>query len=238
MLDCGWNQDPLYGSAGRYNQNDCYRIVKKLILEGYLWEELIVSKEGMAMAYVKKGPRGDTLASGAVRLELDVVAPKTLAVATVKVKIKISNLPPKCYIFFLFQSDSEDVELRRLEEECFERLKVAVLEANPQLKSCFAALPAECFQEISKKLPVNKEQMMDIDQMTAVRFDRYGEILLDVCSQFLEKRMRYLQDKQVAQELQRQEEGNFSDGVPQGGYSSGGPRQSGGGRGSWKGRRG
>ena len=41
--------------------------------------------------------------------------------------------------------EKED-QLARLEDECFEALKEAVTREYPDLKSCFSALPSECYQ--------------------------------------------------------------------------------------------
>lgn len=44
------------------------------------------------------------------------------------------------------------------------------MEANPELKSCFAALPAECFQEIARLLPTGEQEMLDVDQVGYLAF--------------------------------------------------------------------
>ena len=203
VIESEWNSDPLYNSAGRFNATDCGRILKKLVIEGFLWEDMVVSKDGMAMAYVKLGPRANLISNGGQKIELDVPAPKTLQMDRQ-------------------ETEEEDDQLKKLEEDCFDSLKDAISRTFPDLKSCFAALPAECFQEIAKKLPSSEGEMMDIDQMTEIRFRKYGETLLAVCDQFLEKRMVYLQDKQMAEMLNKEEAGQFSDGAALSGMSSGG----------------
>ena len=40
----------------------------------------------------------------------------------------------------------KDDHLSKLEDECFEALKEAVTREHPDLKSCFSALPSECYQ--------------------------------------------------------------------------------------------
>ena len=39
------------------------------------------------------------------------------------------------------------------------------------MTSIFAAVPIGCLQEMAKKLPVTKEQMLDVDEMTEARYE-------------------------------------------------------------------
>ena len=64
VLNVGWNNDPLYGKGAHMTAVEANRIIKKLILEGYLWEELFVNKDCGASAYVKLGPKAKKLLSG------------------------------------------------------------------------------------------------------------------------------------------------------------------------------
>ena len=74
-----------------------------------------------------------------------------------------------------------DNVLKTLEEECFTQLKNAISQNFPDLKSVYLALPIECFREIAEKLPASKAEMLEIDQMTHFRYDRFGAPLLEVC---------------------------------------------------------
>jgi hypothetical protein len=40
------------------------------------------------------------------------------------------------------------------------------MEKYPEIKSIYIALPVSCFREIAEKLPVTKEEMMQIDQVS------------------------------------------------------------------------
>ena len=64
VLSTGWNSDPLYGKASHLSALEANRIIKMLILEQYLWEELVVNKDCGASAYVRIGPKGTKLLSG------------------------------------------------------------------------------------------------------------------------------------------------------------------------------
>jgi hypothetical protein len=193
VLGSQWDKDPMYNIAGQYTAQDCARIVHKLVLENFLWEELVVSRDGMASAYVRRGPRAQQLLAGEVKFELDMQQ---------KSKSTRTSL-------FDSHKDEKDEELKRLEEDCLEALKAVILSEFPSLKSCYTALPVECFQEIARKLPCSKSEMMEVDQMTEARFANYGVHLLSVCDDYFGRRMAYLADKQVAELLQKEEDRAF-----------------------------
>ena len=52
IISSGWDKDSFYGKGSQHTSLEANRIIKKLILEGYLWEELVVTKDCGACAYV------------------------------------------------------------------------------------------------------------------------------------------------------------------------------------------
>merc|ERR1712110_1004354 len=52
----------------------------------------------------------------------------------------------------------------------------------------------------------NNTQLLEIDQMTQIRVNKYGGVLLEVCKRFKEKKMAYLKDKLVAEHLARDDD--------------------------------
>lgn len=193
VLSCEWNKDPLYNSAEKLASEDCNRIVRMLVMQKVLYENLQINREGMASAYVKPGPKIQLLKSGQMKIEIDVQNARKRSVFT---NNSVDNV-------------ETDETLKQIEEACFEELKRQIMLYFPDLKSCFSALPSECYQEIARKLPRTNKDMLEIEQMTETRFEKYGEILLEVCRQFYQKRQDYLQDKQHAQMLERQEDEEF-----------------------------
>ena len=56
VMSCGWDRDNLYGKGSHLSAPEANSIIRMLILEGYLWEEIVVNKDYSACAYVKLGP--------------------------------------------------------------------------------------------------------------------------------------------------------------------------------------
>ena len=99
-----------------------------------------------------------------------------------------------------------DEELKRIEDDCFTELKTAISSNFPELKSVYSAMPVTVYREIAQNLPDNNTQLLEIDQMTQIRVNKYGGVLLEVCKRFKEKKMAYLKDKLVAEHLARDDD--------------------------------
>ena len=64
VMSCGWDRDNLYGKGSHLSAPEANSIIRMLILEGYLWEEIVVNKDYSACAYDKLGPKFHALMSG------------------------------------------------------------------------------------------------------------------------------------------------------------------------------
>ena len=153
-----------------------FRIIRKLILEKYLWEEITVSDMGMVSAYVKPGPKLSQAKTSKFTLDIQK---KTKDAAVVKESTSTDNL-------------TNDNVLKTIEEDCFVELKNSIARAFPDLKSVYLAIPIECFREIAEKLPTSKSELQEIEQMTHLRVEKFGAHLLTVCKDFNTKRLNYL----------------------------------------------
>ena len=126
-----------------------------MILDKYLWEELSFTQEGMVSAYVKPGPKAQRIKTDKILINIE-----TKSLNKKNEQAKTDNEP-------------DDV-LKTLEEECFSALKSTIGHHFPDLKSVYLAIPIECYREIAEKLPQNKEEMLEVDQMTDFRYsDRF-----------------------------------------------------------------
>jgi len=102
-------------------------------------------------------------------------------------------------------NSSDDDELKRIEDDCFTELKTAISINFPELKSVYTAMPVTVYREIAQCLPENSTKLLEVDQMTQIRVQKYGTILLKVCQRFNEKKMAYLKDKLIAENLARED---------------------------------
>ena len=66
-------------------------------------------------------------------------------------------------------------------------------------------MPITVYREIAQTLPDTNDKLLEIDQMTQIRVQKYGSVLLQVCQRFGMKRMAYLKDKMIAENLARED---------------------------------
>ena len=83
-----------------------FRIIRKLVLEKYLWEELAISSEGVVSAYVKPGPKAPQIKNDTITINIEGKSNAKDALGSANNK------------------ETSDNVLKTLEEECFAQLKV------------------------------------------------------------------------------------------------------------------
>ena len=89
VVSTGWDSDPLYGKATHLTALEANRIIKKLILEGFLWEELVINKDCGASAYLKLGPKANKLLTGEAGRILHQVQVKKSSQERTEVRIEV-----------------------------------------------------------------------------------------------------------------------------------------------------
>ena len=162
-----------------------------MILEKLLREEIETNAYGAA-TYLKLGPNSHKF--------LNDFSQEVFSITT-KSKVKLTEQPTDYEI-----DNAGDEELKRIEDDCFTELKTAISTKFPELKSVYSAMPVTVYREISQNLPENNAQLLEIDQMTQIRVQKYGSILLEVCARFKERKMGYLKDKLMAENMAREDE--------------------------------
>ena len=109
LRNCGWKSDKLYGTGKAHNVLEANRMIKKLVTEGMLWEELVVSREGGASAYLKPGPKARDLLEDRLAPVLHVILVKKTAGTTRE------------------DEELKDPQVVELQQNCFEELKSVIL---------------------------------------------------------------------------------------------------------------
>ncbi len=192
IIQSNWDKDPAYNTGQSHSNSELNRIIRKLILEKFLWEDLVVSAEGMTSAYVKKGPRFNQFGAGGAKFTINIE--KSVKTSLSSVSVASSN-----------SKEIVDDALVKLEEECIRELKRVLGKFMPE-KTIYSAIPIEILREMSQKLPQTKEELLEIEQMTAFRYEKFGHLILDVCKDFSTKRMNHLEKKQMEENAAKQKE--------------------------------
>lgn len=64
----GHEHSNIFGKALHWNRDDIERLIHKLILEGYLREEMVAFKSDIMNAYIRIGPEAEKLLTGFVKV--------------------------------------------------------------------------------------------------------------------------------------------------------------------------
>jgi len=191
IINSGWDKDPLYGKGSSHTVIEANRILRKLILEGYLWEELVVNKECGASAYVKLGSKaGDLLSGKSGRIFHQVQVKKT---AGERAEARM---------------DEVDQKVTEIQEECFSQLKQVVLVAAKDLNhgqhisGVHEVIPIQCLRELSKELPVSTSSLARIEHMTEYRIRNYQEVIFGVTREFHKQKMEHLASQTLARQME------------------------------------
>lgn len=68
MYDLDHDKLSLHGRGKHWDRFDAERLMHKLVLEGYLREEMIASKVDIINAFVRVGPEAEKLLRGSVKV--------------------------------------------------------------------------------------------------------------------------------------------------------------------------
>ena len=190
----GWKTDPLYGTGKGQTVLEANRILKKLVLDGLLWEELIVTKEGGATGYLRPGPKARELLQGGHPPILHIVMTKKTAGSRRE------------------EEEHKDPEVVELQVNCFEELKNVILSTamsrGGSYKTVNQVIPLQGITAISQVLPVTEGQLEKMDHMSKERMKDYKAVILEVTRGYYKMKMDFLASQQ---ELRRagEEEQDF-----------------------------
>ena len=127
----------------------------------YLREEIVAARDRKAIAYIKSGSKAQALMSGFEKVTHYV--DKSQAGSSGISFGEVESLP------------ENEKKFRELEEECLEELKQVVLAAGQdyypenKINNVNEVIQIEALRIISKRLPITREELLQIDYMTLFR---------------------------------------------------------------------
>ena len=187
-----WDTDPIYGKGSCYTALEANRIIRLLVIDGYLWENMVITKDQMASAYLGLGAKAQTLLQGSCTVLHTMEGKKGAAARTEEE-----------------EGGETDPRLMVLQEDCFSELKHLVLETgrelhpSKQFKGVNDIIPLQALKQISEKLPTTMEALRRMEYLTEYRASLYGEVILNVTREYHERRMEHLRSQAQANQIVR-----------------------------------
>lgn len=169
---------PLHGRGKSYQRNDANRLVRRLVLDGYLKEVITMNYLEMAMSYLRPGAKLPQLLSGTARVMLSIEKksrPSESAARAEEAAAEPSRLHP---------------EIVKLTEACHLEL-VSIVKALALAKNTHYSnvIHIDALHGIAENLPTTAEAMLQVPHMTKALVDKYGAQLLEVTERYAAEKM-------------------------------------------------
>ncbi|KAM9854770.1 recQ-like DNA helicase BLM [Aulostomus maculatus] len=162
-------QTGMFGMGGAYSRHNADRLFKKLVLDNLLVEDLYITNNGQAVAYVSAGPKAMNFLSGNVKVEFyETESASSIRKNRAAVAKKVS------------QRDG-------MVEECLKELT----DLCKQLGKAFGIhyyniFSTHTLKKIAEKLSSDAEVLLTIDGVTEDKLEKYGAEVIQVLQKYSE----------------------------------------------------
>ncbi|KAK8726686.1 hypothetical protein OTU49_009995 [Cherax quadricarinatus] len=187
VMDSGHNRHSLHGIGKSWTRNDAERLFRRLVLEGYLQEEMVVIRDEMACAYLRPGSKcQEFLSNPNMKFEFEMK--------------KDGNNESRTEADAELEND--DDELKQLQNDCYTALLQTVKDlAAAKGVNYTNVINMSALRLMSLSMPESEEEMLLIPHVTKANFEKYGQSLLDITQRYAAQKLVILSD--------RVEEGSF-----------------------------
>ncbi|XP_035659314.1 Bloom syndrome protein homolog [Branchiostoma floridae] len=164
IMDTDHHKYPLYNYGAAFSRHDAERLMRKLVTEGVLAEDLhVVPRVEQVVAYVRLGLKADAVVSGRMKVHLAIRRTGQRAVVA---KNQDSNASVWEKLFIELQSLCKDL-------------------ANENSVQSHHIFPPQTLREMSRKVPRNEHDMLEIDGVSERKLYKFGPQFLDVIDNFV-----------------------------------------------------
>ncbi|XP_055926147.1 recQ-like DNA helicase BLM isoform X2 [Argiope bruennichi] len=171
ILAAGHDKLELHGKGQHLNRSDAERLLRKLVLDQFLHEDLYINKMDLPITYIYLGKRAKELLSGKVKIVMPfhkgIKSKKQLPIVTPIKDKEILQLIEKCY------------------NELIETSKVIAAERNIHYTN---VINVEALRQMSREMPMTEEDMLTIPHITRAVYEKYGKRFLNVTTRYAAER--------------------------------------------------
>ncbi|CAF0728429.1 unnamed protein product [Didymodactylos carnosus] len=183
IIEAKYDQLASYNSCSHMNKIDVERLLSKLILEGYLYQDIVVLQaHDSAVAYIRPGQRAHIVTNPAfqksIKIELTICQQQASMSAEQKEKQKtpLDQLIDKC--------------VQSLKDE-FKRICNGV--------NASSILTDKVLNDMGKRMPRTKNDMLKITEVTEVKYNRHNlDRLLLITQNFADQREVMKREEEAA----------------------------------------
>lgn len=169
ICDAGHDKVALYGRGKNYSRADAERLLRKLVIDAILHEDLQITAADTTACYIKLGPKANDVMMGRRKVELQVQGSRKRTEVA-----KIGKEPV---------SQRENA----IEECLCELLEMAkTIAAEHGLRNYATVFPILTLRQLAEKTPLTVEEMTEkVDGLPKAKVNKYGaERFLDITKNY------------------------------------------------------
>nr|XP_040220568.2 Bloom syndrome protein homolog [Anopheles coluzzii] len=196
VLENGHNRTAYHGKLKAWERCDIQRLLRKLVIDEYLKEDLIFSND-IPQAYLRIGTKIESLVSRRVRVEFsikekhagrgkltgraagDVAAAAAAQQESTQIGAQLKDLQTRCY------------------NDLLEICRAIAMQKNATLASI---MNIQALKAMSEKLPESPAEMLTLPHVTKANFEKYGKQLLEITQNYAAEKLMLMMDTQDQEE--------------------------------------
>ncbi|XP_033163698.1 Bloom syndrome protein homolog [Drosophila mauritiana] len=196
IIDFNHHKTPHHGALKDWDKNDVHRLLRKMVIDGFLREDLIFTND-FPQAYLYLGNNISKLMEGTPNFEFAVTKNAKEAKAAVG---SVSDGAT---------SSTADGQsgMREIHERCYtDLLDLCRTIASQRNVTMASIMNIQALKSMAETLPLTEKDMCSIPHVTKANFDKYGAKLLEITSNYASEKllMQAVLDEEVEQAAAKQ----------------------------------
>ncbi|XP_055848050.1 recQ-like DNA helicase Blm isoform X2 [Episyrphus balteatus] len=189
IVDNRHNTLPFHGRLKDWDKNDIQRLLRKLVIEEFLREDMIFSND-IPQAYINLGPKAQSLMTQKIEIRFAIVRTEKAAKNSAA-----DNEEPTT------SGQSRDrktsPELKLISERCYtELLDLCRRIAASKNATMASIMNIQALKAMAESLPETEADMRAIPHVTKANYDKYGEQMLEITRNHAAEKLCLLMDLQ------------------------------------------
>ncbi|SPP88431.1 Bloom syndrome protein homolog isoform X1 [Drosophila guanche] len=177
IVEFGHNNTPHHGSLKDWDKNDIHRLLRKMVIDGFLREDLIVMND-FPQAYLYLGHSISKLMDGTPDFQFSITRKDAkAAVATV-------SEPGAGSI------NDGKTKMREIHNRCYtDLLDLCRTIASQRNVTMASIMNIQALKSMAEILPLTEKDMCSIPHVTRANYDKYGEKLLEITCNYASEKL-------------------------------------------------
>ncbi|KAH8355559.1 hypothetical protein KR200_005114 [Drosophila serrata] len=196
IMDFNHDKSPHHGALKNWDKNDVQRLLRKMVIDGYLREDLIFTND-YPQAYLYLGLNISKLMEGTPTFEFTVTKKDAKAsVGSVSDHGAASN-----------SGGDGKSGMQEIHERCYtDLLDLCRTIASQRNVTMASIMNIQALKSMAETLPLTEKDMCSIPHVTKANYDKYGAKLLEITSNYASEKllMQSIMDEEEEQAAAKQ----------------------------------